>query len=70
MTEANAESSFPFRRTGFIPGLAVCHKSLSFPRRLNLQQMCYIGAPLIGKNIESYVSIITLKKLAREFGLK
>lgn len=72
MTETNTESSFPFRKTGFIPGFSVCHKSLSFQRRLNLQQMCYIGTPLIGKNIESvpYVCIITLKKLAREFGLK
>lgn len=34
--------------------------------------MCYIGASLIGKRIESvsYVHIITLKKLAKEFGWK
>lgn len=72
MIEANAELPFPFKKIEFIPGLSVCHEALNFQRKLNFQQVCQAGAPLIGKNIESvsYVCIITLKKLTREFGLK
>lgn len=70
MIEANAELPFPFRIIGFIPGLSVCHEAVMM--RLNFQQVGQAGAPLIGKNIESmsYVCIITVKKLTREFGLK